>query len=216
MKSYLILGLGRFGKSCAKALNELGHDVLGVDNNELVVQEFSDEVTHVICAQASSEEFLKSIGVESFEAAVVAIGDDIQSSILATLILKDQGAKYILAKAQNDLHAKVLYKVGADKVVFPERDMGMKAANNLVSNNIIDMIELSPDYSIMEITVPQNWVNKSIGELSIRSKYKVNVLAIRKNSSMDVSPQPDTKFEQSDIIAVMGKNSDLKHLQKLD
>lgn len=215
MKSYIVLGLGRFGQSCAKALSELGHDVLGVDKDEQVVQQISDEITHVMCAESSNEEFLRSIGVKNFDAAVVAIGNDIQSSILTTLILKELGVRYVLAKAQNDLHAKVLYKVGADKVILPERDMGIRAANNLISNNIIDYIELSPEYSIMEITVPENWIGKAIGDLAIRAKYGVNIVAIRNGKNINVSPRANTVFKEGDVLAVMGSNSDLKGLHKI-
>jgi trk system potassium uptake protein TrkA len=215
MKSYLILGLGRFGKSVAMALAEQGHDVMGVDRNEHTVQELSDILTHVVTAECSNDEFLRSIGVKNFSAAVVAIGSDIQSSIMTTVVLKELGAKYVIAKAQNDLHAKVLYKVGADRVIFPERDMGIRVASNLVSNNIIDVIELSPEYSIIETAIPVNWVGRSIGELAIRSRYRVNIIAIRKGNDLNVTPQADTRFELNDIIAVMGRNPDLRVLRSI-
>lgn len=215
MKSFIIIGLGRFGQSLAKTLVELGHDVLGVDRSESIVQQLSDEITHVVQAEADNEDFLKSVGIKNFDAAVVAIGDDIQSSIITTVLLKELGVKYILAKAQNDLHAKILYKVGADKVIFPERDMGVRAANMLVSNNIIDIIELSPDYSIMEITPPPAWLGKSIGELSVRVRYGVYIIAIRRSSEINVMPNANMVFEEGDVIAVIGNNSSLKSLQKI-
>lgn len=215
MKSYLVLGLGRFGRSFAQTLSEHGCDVLGVDRNNQVVQEMSDIITHVVCAESSNEEFLRSVGVNNFDAAIVAMGGNIQASVLTTVLLKELGAKYVLAKAQNDLHAKVLYKVGADRVVFPERDMGIKAANNMISTKIIDMIELSPEYSIMEIAIPTAWVGKTIGELAIRAKYGVNVLAIKKETGINASPNADARFHEKDIAAVMGKNCYLKNLQSL-
>lgn len=215
MKSYIILGLGRFGQSFARTLTELGHDVLGVDNQEHIVQDLSDEITHVVHAEVSSEDFLKSVGVKNFDAAIVAIGSDIQSSIMTTVLLKELGARYIIAKAQNDLHAKVLYKVGADKVVFPERDMAIRAANNLVSNNIIDVIEISPDYSIVETRIPESWVEKTLGELAIRARYGLNIIAIRRDTHMNISPHADTKFHHGDMIAVMGKNPDLKNIRNI-
>jgi len=216
MKSYLILGLGRFGQSLAKALSGMGHDVLAVDRDEHLVQEISDEITHVMCAESSNEDFLKSIGVTNFDAAVVAIGNDIQSSILTTVLLKELGAKYVLAKAQSDLHSKVLYKVGADKVILPERDMGIRAANSLVSNSILDVIEFSPEYSIVEVVIPESWIGKTIGSLSIRVKYGLNVIAIRNKKSTNISPQAETVFQKNDVIAVMGKNSDLGNLRYLE
>jgi trk system potassium uptake protein TrkA len=212
MKSYLVLGLGRFGQSFAKTLASIGHDVLVVDKTEDIVQQFSNVVTHAICAEASNEEFLSSIGVKNYDAAIVAIGD-IQSSILTVVLLKELGSKYILAKASSDLHAKVLYKVGADRVIFPERDMGIRAANSISSKNIIDFIELFPEYSIMEITVPSSWVGKTIGGIAVRTKYGVNIVALKTFEHLNVLPHVDTKFKENDIVVVMGKNSDLKALQ---
>jgi trk system potassium uptake protein TrkA len=213
MKSYVVLGLGRFGRNFAQTLVELGHNVLAVDRNEQLVQEFSETVTHVMTAECSSEDFLKSIGIKNFDAVIVAIGDDIQSSILTTLILKELGANFILAKAQNNLHAKVLMKVGADRVIQPERDMAVRAANNLVSNNIIDMIELSPDYSIMETEAPSDWIGKTIRELNIRAKYGISIMAIKNNGGTTIAPTADIGLDRGDIIAVIGKNSDLNKLK---
>ncbi len=213
MNSYLVLGLGRFGKAFAKTLSELGHDVLGVDRNPQVVQDLSEELAHVITSEISSEEFLKSIGVSNFDAAVVAIGNDLQSSILTTALLKELGAKYIISKAQNDLHAKVLMTVGANRVIFPERDMGIRVANNLASHNIIDSIQLSGDHSIMETSIPDKWVGKTINELAIRARYNVNILAVRKGDTLDISPGADYVFKEDDIVSIMGKNKDLKDLQ---
>ena len=214
MKSYLVLGLGRFGQSFAKTLVSIGHDVLVVDKTESIVQQFSNEVTRAISAEASNEEFLSSIGVKNYDAAIVAIGD-IQSSILTTVLLKELGSKYVLAKASNDLHAKVLYKVGADRVIFPERDMGIRAANSISSKNIIDFIELFPEYSIMEITVPSSWVGKTIGGIAVRTKYGVNIVALKAFEHLNILPHADAKFKEKDIVVVMGKNSDLKALQSI-
>lgn len=215
MKSFLVLGLGRFGSSIATTLASLGHDVLGVDSNPDIVHEFSDELTQAVQADSASEEFLRSIGVKNYNAAIVAIGDDIESSITTTLLLKELGACYIVGKAQNSLHAKILYKVGADKVVFPERDMGIREANSLTSNSIIDVIELSPDFSIIETCIPESWVGKTVGELNVRSKYGVNIIALRKGNKIDIMPQANTEFKQNDIMAVMGKNTDLNTLRKI-
>ncbi len=213
MKSYLVLGLGRFGQSFAKTLVDLGHDVLGVDSDEQIVQQSSEFLTHVMHADASSEDFLKVIGVKNFDAIMVAIGAHIQSSIFTTVLLKEMGASHIIAKAQNHLHAKILEKVGADKVVLPEQDMGIWEANKLVSNNIIATIELSPEYSIIETTVPTGWVGKSIGDLAIRTRYHINLIAIKTDKGIDVIPQADTVFQKEDIIAIVGKNSDLKWIR---
>ena len=215
MNSYIVLGLGRFGKACAKTLHSLGHDVLGVDANSQIVQDLSEELTHVIVSECANEEFLRSIGVNNFDAAIVAIGSDLQSSILTTALLKELGAKYIISKAQDDLHAKVLVTVGANRVVFPERDMAIRVANNLASHNIIDSIHLSSDYSIMETTIPDKWKNKTIAELGIRTKYKVNILAIKRGTELIISPPPSAILETGDIISIMGKNDDMKELQTI-
>ncbi|MFO7637069.1 MAG: TrkA family potassium uptake protein [Clostridia bacterium] len=215
MNSYLVLGLGRFGKACAKTLHALGHDVLGVDENPQVVQDLSDELTHVIVSECANEDFLRSIGVSNFDAAIVAIGSNLQSSILTTALLKELGAKYIISKAQDDLHAKVLVTVGANRVVFPERDMAIRVANNIASHNIIDSINLSSDYSIMETTVPDKWKGRTISELGIRNKYRVNVLAIKRGSELIISPHPSAILEENDVISIMGKNGDLRDIQLL-
>ena len=150
-KQFLIIGLGRFGSSIAKTIYELGHDVLAIDKDEEKVQEISDYVTHAVQMDSTDESILKTLGVTNFDVAVVTIGSNLQDSVMATLILKELGVKYIIAKANNELHAKVLTKIGADKVVLPERDMGTRVAHNLVSSNILDYIELSEEYSILEI-----------------------------------------------------------------
>ncbi|MFO7611271.1 MAG: TrkA family potassium uptake protein [Clostridia bacterium] len=213
MNSYLVLGLGRFGMAFAKTMSDLGHDVLGVDQNPQVVQDVSDELAHVISSEISNEDFLKSIGVSNFDACVVAIGSDLQSSILTTALLKELGAKYIISKAQNDLHAKVLMTVGANRVIFPERDMAIRVANNLASHNIIDSIQLSGDHSIMETNIPERWIGRTITELGIRAKYRVNILAVRKGDDLNISPGADYIFKDGDVVSIMGKNKDLKDLQ---
>lgn len=213
MKSYLVLGLGRFGQSFAKTLADLGNDVLGVDSDEQIVQESAEFLTHVMQADASSEDFLQAIGVKNYDAVMVSIGAHIQASIITTVLLKEMGVSRIIAKAQNNLHAKILEKVGADKVVLPEQEMGIWEANKLISNNLIDTIELSPDYSIIETTVPSGWAGKSIRDLALRTRYKINLIALKNEKGIDVIPQPDTVFRKEDIIAVVGKNSDLKRFR---
>jgi trk system potassium uptake protein TrkA len=215
-KSYIVLGLGRFGVSFAKTLVEMGHEVLGVDGDERLVQHCCNDLTHVMVADLTSEDFLKSIDISKFDAAIVAVGSNLQVSIMTTVILKELEAKYIMAKAQNDFHAKVLYKVGADKVILPERDMGIKAAHNLAADNFYDMIEISNDYSIINIYPPASWCGKTLGELAVRTKYKVNVIAIRNDSAnedMDILPSANTMVNKGDTITVIGNNNDLKKLR---
>ncbi len=214
MRSFVVLGIGRFGESVAKALYESGYEVLAIDKNEEVIQDISEHVTHAIVGDITDESVLKSIGVRNFDVAVVAVGNNMESSILVTVILKEMGIKYILAKAQNDLHAKVLNRVGADRVVFPERDMGIRVAHNLVSANILDYIELSPDYSIIEVKAPESWNYKTLKQLDVRAKYGLNIMAIRTSKDVNISPHAEDIIRKDDILVVIGSNSDINRLEK--
>ena len=171
-KQFVVIGLGRFGESVAKTLYSLGHDVLAIDMDEDSVQEISDSVTHAVQMDATDESALKTLGLRNFDVAVVTIGSNIQASVMITLLVKELGVKYIIAKGQSDLHAKVLYKIGADRVILPEKDMGIRVAHNIASSNILDYIELSEDYSILEIRALSIWVGKSLKELKLRSEEK--------------------------------------------
>lgn len=212
-KQFIVVGLGRFGASVAKTLYALGNDVLAIDMDEDLVQEISDDVTHAVQMDATDEAALKTLGIRNFDVAVVTIGACIQSSVMATLLLKENGVKYIIAKGNSDLHAKVLYKIGADKVILPEKDMGIRVAHNLVSTNILDYIELSSDYSIIEINSPDYWHGKTINELSLRSEYGINVVAIKKGKDVNVSPYAEDIIEPGDIVVAIGSASDLNKLE---
>ncbi|MTI96184.1 MAG: TrkA family potassium uptake protein [Firmicutes bacterium] len=215
MKQFLVIGLGRFGISLATALVEKGHEVLGVDSREELVQNASSSITQAIQADATDEKSLRTLGVTNFDVAVVAIGQDIQASILCTLILKELGVKYIVAKAQNHLHGKVLSKTGADRVVFPERDMGVRVANNLVSTNLLDYIELSDDFSIMEITAPEFCVGKTLAQLRLPNRFSINVIAVKHGpSEINITPAADDTIEEGDIMVVVGRNRHLKRLEE--
>ncbi|TYP49815.1 potassium channel family protein [Thermosediminibacter litoriperuensis] len=213
MKQFVVIGLGRFGSSVAKTLYKLGYDVLGIDSNEEIVQSLVDSITHAVQADATDENTLKALGVRNFDVGIVSIGDDIQASILVTLILKELGLKYVVAKAQNDLHGKVLYKIGADRVVFPERDMGIRVAHNLVSSNILDYIELSPDFSIVEIQALPEWYDKTLRELDMRGRHGLNVMAIKRDEDVIVSPGAEDFIKKGDILVVVGHNKDIKKLE---
>ncbi len=212
-KQFVIIGLGRFGSSIAKTLYSLGNDVLAIDRDEDVVQEIADSVTHAVQLDATDENALRTLGIRNFDVAVVTIGDNIQSSIMATLLVKELGVKYIIAKGHSDLHAKVLYKIGADRVVLPEKDMGIRVAHNLVSANILDYIELSEDYSIMEIQVIKDWAGNTLKELKLRSKYGINVMAIKRGDEVNLSPSADDVIEENDIIVSIGSAEDLSKLE---
>ena len=212
-KQYAVIGLGRFGTSVARTLYESGNDVLAIDKDAEAVQEISDYVTHSVVMDATDESALANLGIRNFDVAVVAIGGNIQSSILATLLIKEAGVKYIVAKGNNELHAKVLYKTGADKVILPERDMGVRVAHNIVSSNILDYIELASDYSIMEIEALEKWVGKTLKELDIRKKYGINIIAIKTKEEINISPSPDLKIAEKDILIAIGKDKNLEKLE---
>jgi len=215
MRQFLVVGLGRFGSSLARTLYNLGYDVLGIDRDEEIIQNIANDITHAVQADATDENTLKALGVRNFDVAIVSIGDDIQSSILITIMLKEMGIKYVVAKAQSQLHGKVLYKVGADRVVFPERDMGVRVAHNLISSNILDYIELSPDYSIVEIASVPEWYNKSLGQLDMRRKYGLNVMAIKRdNNNVIISPHAEVVILKDDILVVVGHKEDIEKLEK--
>ncbi len=215
MKSFVVLGLGRFGKSVAKSLYDSGHEVLAVDDDMAIIQSISGQVTHAIQADITDEEFLLSIDIDKFDAAIVAVGSNMQVSIMVTVLLKELGAKYILVKAQDDFEEKVLYKLGADNVILPESDMGAKVAFNLVSDNLFDNIELSPDYSIASVTPPDSWHGKTIGKLSVRAHYGVNIIAIKTGETLNIAPEPNTIITADMTMTVMGSNSNLKRLQSV-
>lgn len=212
-KQYAVIGMGRFGSSVAKALTEMGFEVLAIDSNEQRVQEVANTVTHAVSADSTDEEALRALGIRNFDVVVVAIGQDIQASILTTLILKDMGVKTLIVKAQSELHGKVVNKIGADKVIFPERDMGLRLAHHLVSPNILDYIEISDDYSIIEIKAPGRMIGQSLKQLDIRAKHKCNVMAIKTGSEMNIAPYADDLIGSDDVLVIVGKNSDLSNLE---
>ncbi|ABS39822.1 potassium channel family protein [Clostridium botulinum] len=215
-KQFVVIGLGRFGTSVAKTLYTLGNDVLAIDSSDDIVQSISDSVTHSVQMNATDENSLRALGIRNFDVAVITIGSDIQASTMATLLVKEMGVKYIIAKANTEIHAKVLYKIGADRVVFPERDMGVRVAHNLVSTNILDYIELSPNYSIAEIVTPKIWHGKTLNELNIRANYGINVVALKRGEEINVSPVAEDTIELGDIIVAIGSEEDLTKVEILN
>lgn len=212
-KQFVIIGCGRFGSSVAKKLHELGCEVMAVDAAEETVQSISDSVTHAIQADATDENALKAMGIRNFDVAVITIGANIQASIMVTLMVKELGIKHIVAKAQNEMHAKVLYKIGADRVVFPEREMGVRVAKNLVSNKILDYIELSQDYTIVEITPLKAWIGKSLIEINIRATHGINVIAIKNQDGININVGPSELITEHDVLVVIGHNDDIRKVE---
>ena len=213
-KEFVVIGLGRFGGSIVNELIRLGADVLAIDTSAERVDEYMKIATQSVIADTTDEEVLKSLGIRNFEHVIVAIGENIQASILTTLMLKELGVKQITVKAQNDYHAKVLKKIGADHVVHPERDMGIRIANNMISNNVLDYLELSDEHSIMEIRANDRVAGFSFIDLDIRAKYGINIVGIKRGSSIIISPPADQKILLGDILLVIGADVDINRFVK--
>lgn len=213
-KEFVVIGLGRFGGSIVRELIDQGADVMAIDVVPERVDEFAPIATQAVVADTTDEGALKSLGIRNFEHVIVAIGDDIQSSILTTLMLKEIGVKKITVKAQNDYHEKVLRKIGADQVVHPERDMGIRIANNILSNNVLDYLELSDEHSIMEIKVNDKIAGHSIIDLDIRARYGINIVAVKRGNSIIVSPQADEKLILNDVLIIIGADVDINRFEK--
>ena len=212
-KQFVVIGLGRFGSSIATTLYSLGNDVLVIDKNEDLIQDIASEVTHAVQADATDENALKALGIRNFDVAIISIGGDIKSSVMATLIVRELGVKYIIAKGNGELHAKVLYKIGADRVVLPEKDMGVRVAHNIISSSILDYIELSSDYSIMEVKAFKDWVGKDLKSLDLRKKYGINVIAIKKGEKINLNPAADDIVCKDNVIVAIGSKEALTSLE---
>lgn len=213
-KEFVVIGLGRFGGSIVNELVRLGADVLAIDASPERVDEYAKIATQAVIADTTDEEVVKSLGIRNFEHVIIAIGENIQASILTTLILKDLGVEQITVKAQNDYHAKVLGKIGADHVVHPERDMGIRIANNITSNNVLDYLELSDEHSIMEIRANDRVAGFSLLDLDIRAKFGINIVGIKRGESILISPAADEKILLGDILLVIGADVDINRFVK--
>jgi trk system potassium uptake protein len=213
-KEFAVIGLGRFGGSICRELCLQGMDVLAIDVNPDRVNEFKDIASHAVIADTTDENVLRDLGIRNFDHVIVAIGDNIQNSILTTLMLKELGIKKITVKAQNEHHEKILKKIGADFVVHPERDMGKKIAHNLMSSNVLDYLELSDEHSVMEIQAGEKMAGKTLIDLDIRAKYGCNVVAIKKGKNVDISPSPREVIQRGDILIVIGADKDIARFEK--
>ncbi|MFN2340901.1 MAG: TrkA family potassium uptake protein [Halanaerobium sp.] len=213
MKQFVVVGLGRFGASVATTLAENGHDVLAIDRDPEKVEAISVDVTHAVEADATDEDALKTLGVRNFDVAVVSIGDNVSANILCTLILKELNLPYVIVKAPDRLHGKVLTKVGADRIVYPERDMGARIAQNLISSNVLDYIEFAPEYGVIELLAGDKMTGKSLKELELRASFDVNVMAIKRREDIHISPGADDKIEAGDKLVLMGKNENLDKMR---
>jgi trk system potassium uptake protein TrkA len=228
MKQFVVIGLGRFGSSIARALSEKKFEVLAIDENEERVKEMEGVVSQAVVMDATDEKGLNELGVADFDTAIVSMGETVEDSIMITLTLKEMGIRHVIAKAKSVLHSKILKKVGADRIIFPEREMAEKIAESLASPKIFDFIELSKTHGIIEMVVPKKMVNKSLGELKLRDKYRVSVIAIKRkvpysksDGSTDfkddviIGPGGNDEIISGDLLILLGKNVDLEKIKKI-
>lgn len=211
MKSVLLIGLGNFGKHIALQLNQLGHQVMGVDHNEDRVNDAMDIVTNAQIGDSTNEEFLRTLGIDNYDVCIVAIGGNFQSSLETTYSLKELGAKMVVSRAERDGQAKFLLRNGADEVVYPEKQVAKWAAIRYSSDHILDYIELDETHSIFEVAVPKGWIGKSVGEIDIRKKYNINIIGVKQNGKSNVAVTPDTLLFENKTLLVIGED---KALQK--
>ena len=214
MKSILIIGLGRFGRHMAKKFSEQNNDVMAIDINEERINNVLSVVTNALIGDATNERFMETIGVRDFDLCVVAIGDNFQSSLETTALLKDLGAKFILARASRDVHAKFLLRNGADDVIYTEKETAERLAVKYGSDYIFNYIELNDEYSIYEIAVPSSWLNKSILKVNVRSKYGISILATKQGNNIFPLPKPEHVFTDSESLMILGKNEDVSRFIK--
>lgn len=213
-KEFVVFGLGRFGMSIAKTLAAAGSEVMAVDSKEELVQEAAEFVTHAIKADVTDVEVVRSLGIENMDVAVIAIASDMESSIMATILAKESGIPYVIAKSNSDMHAKILAKVGADRIISPEREMGERIARNLVAGNFIDIVELTSDFSMVEMMPPSDWVGKSLRQLNIRYRYGINVIGKKAGSRVEVNMAPDEPLSENITLIIIGDNKRLEKIGK--
>lgn len=224
MRQFAVIGLGRFGSSVARTLAGKGHQIIAVDINENITQDISDEVTQAVCLDATDEKALRSVGIQNVDVAIVGAGTNLEASILITLNLKEIGIKEIVCKAVNQDHRKVLEKIGATKVIQPEKEMGVRVANSLISTSVIEHIEISEESSIVELIPPKEFIGKSLREIDVRAKYGVNVIAVKRRipsaskkgeeEIVNVSPKAEDIIKKGDILVVLGENENIEKLKK--
>ena len=215
MKSYIVIGLGRFGGSIARQLCALGAEVLAMDVRSDLVQQVANDVTHAVVGDAQDKEVLRSLGARNFDCAIIAIGADLGASVLIAMNLKELEVPHIVCKAHDETHRRALEKLGVDRVVIPEQEHAQRLARSLVSNNVLDYIELSEEYGILEVPAPASWVGKYIKELNVRAKMGVNIIAVENNKKTNVAPGANYMIQEGDVLAVLGDNHALAAVQKL-
>ena len=215
MKCYAVIGLGRFGSALARQLCKLGAEVLALDVKGDYVQQIANDVTHAVVGDAQDKEVLRALGVRNLDCAVIAIGDNLAASVLITMNLKELGVPYIVCKAHDETHRKVLEKLGVDRVVIPEHEYAQRLARTLNSHNVLDYIELSEDFGILDVPAPKSWIGKSLRELNVRAKLGVTIIAVENGGKTNVSPTADYAVGEGDTLVMLGDNVALEKVQKL-
>lgn len=215
-KQIVVIGAGRFGASFADTAMEIGHEVLLIDRNKDRIDHLADTVTHAVVADVTQEDVLYELGISNFDIAVIGIVSNYQASIMSTLVCKEMGIPSIIAKAKDELHARVLERIGATKTVFPERDSGIRLAHSLTSRNIMDFITLSDYFDMLEITPLNKWIGRSIQEIGIRKKYGLNVIAIKEGEKLNLNPDAETLISKDAILTVLGHKRRIREFEKID
>lgn len=215
MRTYLVIGLGLFGAEVARKLCQHGCEVLAMDIRSDLVQQVANDVTHAVVGDGQDKEVLRALDAGKFDCAIIAIGDDLAASVLTTMNLKELGVAYVVCKAHDETHRRVLEKLGVDRVVIPEYEFAGKLARSLSSHNVLDYIELSEEYGILEVPAPKKWVGKTLKELNVRAKLGVNIIAVESGKGTNVSPAADYLIRQGDVMVVLGDNHALEAVQKL-
>jgi len=215
MKSYVVIGLGRFGTTLARQLCALGGEVLAMDVRSDLVHQVANDVTQAVVGDAQDKEVLRALGVRDFDCAIIAIGDDLAASVLTTMNLKELEVPYIICKAHDETHRRVLEKLGVDRVIIPEKENAERLARSLNSHNVLDYIELSEEYGILEVPAPKSWIGKTLKELNVRAQLGVNIIAVESGKKTNVSPSADYRIQEGDVMVVLGENYALEAVQKL-
>ena len=215
MKNVLLIGLGRFGRTIAEELYNLGHQVMAVDKSETAVNDVLPFVTSAQIGDSTNKDFLEGLGIDNYDVCIVTIKLNFQSSLETTALLKDMGAQYVVSRAASDFHAKFLLRNGADKVVFPEKQMAKWTAVRYTSNHMLDYVELDENHSIFELDIPEHWIGKTVSQLDIRKKYNINILGLMVNGKLSASINPDTVFTSDTPVLVLGNYKDVQKCFKL-
>ena len=214
-KEFVIFGVGDFGMNVAKTLANSGATVMVVDKEESQLEKVASEVTHTICADATNPEAMKQLGIRNYDGAIVGIGHNLETSALITMQLKEMDVPFIMVKASTDIEGRILTRVGADKVIFPDREMGIRVGNDIINGNYFEAIELSDEYSIVDMAVPTSWVGKTLQQLNVRSKYGISIIGIRGLEELNVNPAADYRLLAQDILIVLGHNTEIQRLREI-